>query len=170
MLLAVLVGACGEDGSLQPGRSVRLQLTAAGLPDDASAEYRIFVQDTVSIAHGLVANGDTDTVRVSSNAALKVLWQDALISIGDAPYTFRPGEGEVLIDESEADTTVDLSASYALASGGFIPQHAGPADTGSLGGEEPGRRRSGRGLARAGQNTATWRSARWSRTTGARLR
>ena len=120
MLLAVLVGACGEDGSLQPGRSVRLQLTAAGLPDDASAEYRIFVQDTVSIAHGLVANGDTDTVRVSSNAALKVLWQDALNSIGDAPYTFRPGEGEVLIDESEADTTVDLSASYALASGGFI--------------------------------------------------
>jgi hypothetical protein len=120
ILLAILVAACGDDGSLQPGRSVRLHLGVAGLPEEASAEYRIFVRDSVTIAHGLVANGEIDTVRVSSNAALKVQWRDALIPIADAPYTFRPGEGEVLIDESERDTTLELSASYTLASGGFI--------------------------------------------------
>jgi hypothetical protein len=118
-LLGLLAIGCGGE-SFGPGRSVRLQLEVSGLPEGGSAEYQVFVQDSVGIAHGLVANGETDTVRISSESALRVRWQDALLPVGDASYIFRPGQPEVLIPESARDTTVALANWYALASGGFI--------------------------------------------------
>ncbi|MGZ8398935.1 MAG: hypothetical protein ACXWWN_07855 [Gemmatimonadales bacterium] len=120
VLVAVLAAGCGGERPFDPGRSVRLELQVAGLPDGSSAEYRVFVQDTVAIAHGMVANGETDTVLISSSAALRVHWQDALLPVGEASYIFRPGEREVLVEESDSDTTVALATWYALASGGFI--------------------------------------------------
>ena len=90
------------------------------LPDGAAAEYRVFVHDSIPVAHGRVTNLETDTVRVSSSLALKVQWQDALLPVGNAEYIFAPAEREQFIDESAADTTATLAASYALASGGFI--------------------------------------------------
>jgi hypothetical protein len=119
-LLGLLATGCGDEQSFGPGRSVRLQLGVAGLPDGGSAEYRIFVQDTVAIAHGRVANSESDTVRISSSAALRVRWQDALLPVGEADYIFAPGEREVLIDESSRDTSAAVAGWYTLASGGFI--------------------------------------------------
>ena len=120
VLLALLATACGDDRLFDPGRSVRLAFGVTGLPDGASAEYRVFVQDTVAIAHGRIANSESDTVRISSTAALRVRWQDALVPVGEADYIFGPGQREVLLDESDTDTTVAVAGSYALASGGFI--------------------------------------------------
>jgi hypothetical protein len=119
ILLGLLAIGCGEE-SIGPNRSVELHLQVAGLPDGAAAEYGVFVQDSVPIAHGRVANNETDTVRISSSAALRVQWQDALVPIEEAPYIFGPSQREVLVDESNTDTTVALAASYALTSGGFI--------------------------------------------------
>jgi hypothetical protein len=119
VLLGLFAVACADE-SLGPRRSVRLQLEVAGLPDGASAEYRVFVHDSTPIAHGRVANLETDTVRVSSSLGLKVRWQDALLPVGDAEYIFAPSAREQFIEESAADTTATLATSYALVSGGFI--------------------------------------------------
>ena len=119
VLLGLLAIACADE-SLGPRRSVRLQLEVAGLPDGAATEYRVFVHDSIPIAHGQVANLETDTVRVSSSLALKVQWQDALLPVGNAEYIFSPAQREQFLDESSADTNATLAASYALASGGFI--------------------------------------------------
>jgi hypothetical protein len=118
--LALLAAGCGGERSFGPGRSVRLQFEVAGLPDGGSAEYRVFVGDTVAVAHGMVANGETDTVRISSTAALRVRWQDALVPVGQADYVFAPGRREVLIEEADRDTTVSVAGAYTLGSGGFI--------------------------------------------------
>jgi hypothetical protein len=120
VLLSLLTIGCGDEPPFSPARSVRLQFEVTGLPDGGSAEYRIFVQDTVPIAHGRVGNSESDTVRISSSAALRVRWQDARVRVGEADYIFGPAQREVLVDESETDTTMVMGGSYALASGGFI--------------------------------------------------
>jgi hypothetical protein len=119
VLLVALAAGCGDD-PLQPERSLSIELRAAGLPDGASAEYRIFVEDSVAIAHGLVANGETDTVRVGSSDAVKVRWQDARATVDQADYIFAPAEPETVIDQSDRDTSVALLGSYSLMSGGFV--------------------------------------------------
>lgn len=118
--LALLVAACGGDQPFDPGRSVEIAFQVSGLPGDGSAEYRVFVRDTVPVAHGSVTNGATDTVRISSSAALRIRWQDALVPVGEADYVYAPGDREVLISESERDTAVSLAGSYSLVSGGFV--------------------------------------------------
>lgn len=119
VLLAVLAAGCGGEQALQPERSLRLALQPDGLPGGASAEYRIFVQDTVPIAHGELANSETDTVRISSSTQVKVRWQDATATVEDVGYIFSPAEREAVVEEGDGDTTVAVPASYALASGGF---------------------------------------------------
>jgi hypothetical protein len=54
LILAALDAGC-EDDLLETERSLRVALQAVGLPEGVSAEYRIFVDDTVGIAHGEVA-------------------------------------------------------------------------------------------------------------------
>lgn len=117
--LLLLLSGCSDDQPFQPERSVRVELEALGLPEGAAAEYRILVEDTVAIAHGAVANGETDTVRISSSAPLDIRWQDARATVGDVDYVFAPAQREAGIEGSAADTTVVVLGSYALASGGF---------------------------------------------------
>ncbi|HEY7637260.1 MAG TPA: hypothetical protein VH763_17035 [Gemmatimonadales bacterium] len=120
-LLPLLMAAgCGSGQPFNPERSLRLALEASGLPDAASAEYRIFLQDSIGIAHGDVTHGETDTVRISSSDRLKVQWQDAPATISDANYVFAPSQRESLIEAGDEDTTVSAIGEYALASGGFV--------------------------------------------------
>jgi len=119
VLLVLAAIGCSGDQSFEPERSVLVELQAEGLPEGAPAEYRILVQDTVPIAHGQVANGETDTVRVSSSSALKIRWQDARPELAGTEYVFAPAQGEVVIDAGREDTATSSLASYSLASGGF---------------------------------------------------
>jgi hypothetical protein len=119
LLLFALATGCG-DQPFQPDRSLRLALQASGLLDGGSAEYRIFVEDTVAVAHGQVSEGETDTVRISSSEAVRVSWQDAPLTLDSATYIFAPLVRDTVIDQSDRDTTVTLPNSYQLASGGFV--------------------------------------------------
>jgi hypothetical protein len=120
ILLAVLAGGCGNDRPLGPRPSMILELESTGLPDGSAAEYRIFIQDTVAIAHGEVASRETDTVRVGSSDPVTVRWLDTRVPIAEVEYVFGPAEPQTIVEAPDGDTTVALLASYALASGGFV--------------------------------------------------
>ena len=118
--LGLLAAGCGDARPFDPGRAIQIQFQVSGLPSNAAAGYRVFVQDTVPVAHGQVANTETDTVRISSSAGVRARWQDALVPVGQTDYNFAPGEREVLINESNTDTSLTVAGSYSLDSGGFI--------------------------------------------------
>jgi hypothetical protein len=99
---------------------MRIALESTGLPDGSSAAYRIFIQDTVAIARGEVAAGETDTVRLASSEPVTVDWQDALVAISDVEYVFGPAERRTAVDVVDSDTTVAVLGSYSLASGGIV--------------------------------------------------
>ena len=123
-VLAALTIGCGDD-PFEPERSVRLALEVQGLPAGAAAEYRVFVDDTIAVAHGELAGGEIDTVRISSSAPLKLQWQNALARVGEADFVFAAAQPDVRMDQGNRDTTVTLVGSYALASGGVILNGSG---------------------------------------------